>query len=471
MTQTFFDKLKAAIQQNQSLLCIGLDPNPFKYPTHFGAEANADALLTWGKQIIEQTADLVCCYKPNIAFYEQFGAEGTNALRETIAAIPKDIPVLLDAKRGDIGSTAEAYARAIFDYFQADAVTLNSYLGADSIDPFLAYEGKATFVLCYTSNPSAQEIQTFSDGQTQLYEQVVQKASQWGNTEQIAFVVGATQPQALARFRQLNDDNWILAPGIGAQGGDLEAALTAGLNSRGEGLIIPVSRGVIYADEPKKAAESLRQNINQARQAIRTKAKPHPHAALITQLHEIGCVKFGEFTLASGKQSPVYIDLRRMSGRASVLKMAAQAYTDILDKLDFEHVVGVPYGALPVGVAIALQLNRSLVYPRKESKDYGTARQVEGVFSAGDKAVIIEDVVTSGGSVVKAIDSVEAAGLVVSDAVVLIDREQGAQEMLADKGYTLHSALSMAEILDTLQAAERISAEEVAKVKQYLEGN
>ena len=230
MTQSFSEKLTSAIAKNDSLLCIGLDPNPAKYPDFFPAGTDANGILAWGKALIEQTADLVCCYKPNIAFYEQFGAAGIDALQQTIAAIPDHIPVLLDAKRGDIGSTAEAYARAVFEVLKADAVTFSPYLGSDSIDPFLAYHDKAVFVLCYTSNPSSSQLQTFSDGQTALFEQVISQAQRWGTTAQVGFVVGATQPQALARFRQHNDQNWILAPGIGAQGGDIQAGFARWFN-------------------------------------------------------------------------------------------------------------------------------------------------------------------------------------------------------------------------------------------------
>lgn len=202
MPLSFSAKLAQAVAANQSLLCVGLDPDPASFPAHFAAGDPGQALLDWGKRLIDQTADLACCYKPNSAFYEQFGAAGWEALRQTIAAVPPDIPVLLDAKRGDIGSTAAAYARAAFDELGADAVTLSPYLGRDSVAPFLAYPGKAAFVLCYTSNPSAAAIQEFGQGQW-LFEHIVQQAMSWGEPGQIGLVVGATQPHALARVRAL----------------------------------------------------------------------------------------------------------------------------------------------------------------------------------------------------------------------------------------------------------------------------
>jgi orotidine 5'-phosphate decarboxylase subfamily 2 len=150
---SFVEKLTTAIRRNRSLLCVGLDPDPRRYPAHFGSGPVEQELVSWGRRIIQATADMVCCYKPNIAFYEQFGVAGLTALEHVIAAVPDDIPVLQDAKRGDIGSTAAAYARAAFETWHADAVTVNPYLGRDAVAPFLAYPGKMAFVLCYTSNP------------------------------------------------------------------------------------------------------------------------------------------------------------------------------------------------------------------------------------------------------------------------------------------------------------------------------
>jgi uridine monophosphate synthetase len=468
-TKTFIQKLTGAIERNNSLLCVGLDPDPPKFPAHFPATIDETALVTWGRAIIEQTADLVCCYKPNIAFYEQHGPVGLEALRQTIAAVPDDIPVLLDAKRGDIGGTAAAYARAVFEGLGADAVTVNPYLGRDSVEPFLAYPGKMVFVLGYTSNPSAKEIQEFGDENERLFEHVVRQAQTWGSVEQIGFVVGATRPHALARFRELTP-NWVLTPGVGAQGGDVSAALAAGLTADGRGMIVPVSRSVIYAKAPRAAAQTLRDEINQARRSVKPRRQAaSPHLELILKLYEVSCVQFGQFTLASGRQSPFYIDLRRTASDASLLKMVARAYADLLNPLSFDHIAGVPYAALPIGTAIALITNSSLIYPRKEVKAYGTGKAIEGVFSARDTVVVIEDLVTSGGSVLKAIARLEAAGLKVSDVAVLIDREQGGHKNLAEQGYRLHAALRLSEILDTLCEAGRISVEQVETVRNYLE--
>lgn len=482
---SFHEKLVQAVANNQSLLCVGLDPDPYAFPAHFDSGDPAQALLDWGLRLIDQTADLACCYKPNSAFYEQFGAAGWQALRQTIAAMPPDIPVLLDAKRGDIGSTAAAYARAAFDELGADAVTVNPYLGRDSMAPFLEHPGKAVFVLCYTSNPSAAAIQEFGQGQ-RLFEHVVQQAMDWGEPGQVGLVVGATQPQALARVRALLAGRpcWLLAPGVGAQGGDLNAALAAGLDAAGSGLLIPVSRHVIYADDPRAAALELRDKINAGRdgasQRMQTtdsaessgvpSAPPGSSAlaSLILALHDAGCVQFGQFTLASGVQSPIYLDLRRMASHPALLRSAADAYAALLRPLGYDLLAAVPYAALTIGAAVALAVDKPLIYPRKEIKAHGTGRAIEGDFQPGQRAVVIEDLVTSAGSVLAAIQPLEAAGLAVSDVAVLIDRQQGGPQNLAAAGYHLHAALTMTQIVDTLEAAGRIASSQAAVVRSYL---
>ena len=474
----FVQKLQQAVEANQSLLCVGLDPDPYKFPHRF-ASPDAAGLLDWGRRIIDATADLVCCYKPNAAFYEQFGAPGWEALRETIAAVPNHIPVLLDAKRGDIGSTATAYARAAFETLGADAVTVSPYLGRDAVAPFLAYPGKAVFVLGYTSNPSAAAIQEFGPAGYPLFEHVLREAAGWGEPDQVGFVVGATQPEALRRARALLGDtgNWILAPGVGAQGGDLAAALNAGLTAKGSGLIVPVSRSVIYADDVRAAARDLRAAINGVRKA---KSGTNPTssfpsfpsfpsaAALILSLHDAGCVQFGEFTLASGQQSPVYLDLRRIAGDPALLRQVASAYAALLEPLQFDRLAAVPYAALTIGTAVALATDRPLIYPRKEAKSYGTGQLVEGPFAPGERVAVIEDLVTSGGSVLRAVETLRNAGLQVTDVVVLIDREQGGPQNVAAAGCQLHAALTMTQVVATLTEAGRLSAEQAAVVKTYL---
>lgn len=462
---SFISKLTSAIENNHSLLCVGLDPRPEFLPEGSDIEKQ---LSDWGTTVINQTADLVCCYKPNIAFYEQFGPAGLRGLKNIIAAVPEQIPVLLDAKRGDIGSTAEAYAAAVFKQLNADAVTLSPYLGEDSIKPFLTYSDKTVFVLCHTSNPSAGEVQLYGD--PPLFEFIARCAQKWGSAQQIGFVVGATQPHALARVRELCPQNWILAPGVGAQGADLDEALRAGLREDGSGLIIPVSRGVMQAPDPRQAATDLRENINRRVKSLESEPrKPiSVNQEISKQLFASGCVKFGNFTLASGKQSPIYIDLRRMVSYPRLFKMVAQVYSDTVAALKFDHIAAVPYAALPIGAVVAWKLDRSFIYPRKEVKQHGTGQAIEGSFKAGQSAILIEDVITSGGSIISAVETMRRADLVINDVVVLVDREQGGAQKLAEMGLILHPIMTIGEIMETLKTCELIDADVYNSVRNYL---
>ncbi len=266
----FNDKLSSTSKKNDSLLCIGLDPDIEKIPSFL--RSVSDPLFEFNKRIIDATKDLVIAYKPNLAFYEALGLEGLKSLAKTMGYIPDDIPVIGDAKRGDVGHSAKAYARAMFDVLGFDAVTVNPYLGVDSITPFMDYEDKGVFVLCRTSNPSAKEFQDV--GPKPLYQLVAESVAKWNVHKNCGVVVGATYPDELRKIRELvGEDMWILIPGVGAQGGDLRAAVKSGTNLRGERAVICSSRSILYAgakdDFDKKAREvalALRDQIYLFRQ-------------------------------------------------------------------------------------------------------------------------------------------------------------------------------------------------------------
>jgi orotidine-5'-phosphate decarboxylase len=259
----FFHKLARAAERNDSLLCVGLDPDPERLPSA------AKDVASFQGAIIDATCDLVCAYKPNLAFYEAMGEPGLEALRGTLAAIPADVPVIADAKRGDVGHTARAYARALFDYWGFDAVTVNPYLGADSLEPFLEREDRGVFLLCRTSNPGARDLQDlpvlFGEGGGQagsarpLFEVVAERAKEWNTRGNAGLVVGATYPEELGRLREICPEMTFLVPGVGAQGGDVEACLRLGLDAAGGGLIINVSRQVLYASQGEDFAAAARQ--------------------------------------------------------------------------------------------------------------------------------------------------------------------------------------------------------------------
>ncbi len=263
----FIEKLTNATHKNKSLLCVGLDPDPQLMPANI-------SVFQFNKAIIAATSDLVCAYKLNLAFYEALDDEGHDALKRTIKYIPDDIPVIGDAKRGDIGNTAKAYARSIFSNLNFDATTVNPYLGFDSIEPFIQYRDKGVFILCRTSNAGAVDFQalrceTEEHGYRPLFELVALKAGQWNTYGNIGLVVGATYPEELRLIRQNHPEILILIPGIGAQGGDLASAVRYGVDAQGEKAIINSSRQIIYASREKdfapaarRVASSLRDQIN-----------------------------------------------------------------------------------------------------------------------------------------------------------------------------------------------------------------
>jgi orotidine-5'-phosphate decarboxylase len=277
-TISFQERLRAAARANDSWLCVGLDPDPARVPAELAGREPAEWLPLFLQGIVDATRDLVCCFKPNIAFFEAFGVPGQIALRQVLRGIPRDIPVLVDAKRGDIGSTAEAYARALFDELGADAVTVSPYLGGDALAPFFAYPDRGVFVLCKTSNPGSGELQnlTLADGDP-LYVHVARRALTWDQHGTLGLVVGATYPSEVEAVRQAAPSVPFLVPGVGAQAGDLERAVQAGLDERGEGTIVNASRTITYASSgpdwqsaARAEAERLRSAINSARTNVAT---------------------------------------------------------------------------------------------------------------------------------------------------------------------------------------------------------
>lgn len=276
--ESFFSFLEKRVDDCSSLLCVGLDPHisDLEQPT-------AESALDFCLNLVKQTAPYAAAFKPNAAFFEQFGAEGWVALKTVIEAIQEQsdrlgsmIPVILDAKRGDIASTAEAYAKSAFETLGAHCITLSPYLGKDSIAPFIGNPKKGVFLLCKTSNLGAGDLQDLTvDGgrwtnenstfnvqrSIPLYEHVARLAQAWNTRDNIGLVVGATQPEALARVRAVVPEMWFLSPGVGAQGGDLEAALKAGVRKDGKGMLLPISRGISRAQNPALAAAKFRDSM------------------------------------------------------------------------------------------------------------------------------------------------------------------------------------------------------------------
>ncbi len=626
---SFFTLLEHRVRERDSLLCLGLDPHPedLSAPT---AQAARDFCL----RLIEQTAPYAAAFKPNAAFFEALGPQGWAALADVIAAAKATgALVILDAKRGDIASTARAYARSAFEVLKADAITLSPYLGRDSLNPFLERPEKGTFLLCKTSNPGSADLQNLTvDGGAAaarpLYLRVAELAQAWNTNGNIGLVVGATHPLALAEVRAAAPDLWFLAPGVGAQGGDLQAALRAGLRTDGLGMLITVSRSIARADDPTNAARRLRDAIQtisphptslippsplpdrergggkqggreegssvsqekagrpatprltrvarllrrqmtdaerllwnhlrrrhldvrfrrqhpigpyildfyapKIRLAIEVDGGQHTgetqrsldrqrtqfleqqgiqvlrfwnHEVLQETEHvlnliwetvtsrlqqgidqpplssyslssslqpladallDLGCVRFGEFTLKSGQVSPIYIDLRRLVANPRVLRLATEAYAKLLRRLEFDLLAALPYAALPIGTAVSLLGDWPLIYPRKEVKDYGTKAAIEGLYRPGQRAVVLDDLITTGQSKLEGIEKLTAAGLTVTDIVVLIDRQSGGVDFMAQHGYRLHSVFKLPQLLDYWEQAGKVDHAQLQKARRFL---
>jgi orotidine-5'-phosphate decarboxylase len=270
----FISKLNAATHQQQSLLCVGLDPDINKFPVEL--KGKSDAIFAFCKKMIDATADVACAYKPQIAYFAALAAEDQlQAICDYVRKTYPHIPIVLDAKRGDIGATAEQYAREAFERYGADAVTLNPYMGFDSVEPYLEWKDRGAIILCRTSNPGGSDLQFLQVDGVPLYQHVARLvAEKWNRHGQCGLVVGATFPRELAEVRKLVGDMPLLVPGVGAQGGDVQATVQAGQTAQGGGMMINSSRAILYA-QPKdhedftqaaaRVAKETRDAINQYR--------------------------------------------------------------------------------------------------------------------------------------------------------------------------------------------------------------
>ena len=496
----FFVQLTDAIAARQSLLVTGLDPNPemlqsWAHRRGLAGRSFLSQARHWIKAVIEATAPHVCAYKPSLGFYQALGSTGLELLREVRELVPLEIPLIIDAKHGDLNSSS-ALAHYVFRDLGADAVTLSPLAGQDIAAPFLLYPDKAVVVTCHSSNPAARLIQHHPNEDDPLFLRIVRECQLWATPEQLLLEVGTSDPEILARVRQQAPERFLILRSLWAEEDRLDALLEAGLSQAADGLLLPLPQNLLVEDDVAERAAGLKQRIEERRRhwleshprsegdacsvwlpaaapagaaaaTTATGAEPEdPLASLILDLFDIGCLLFGDYVQASGAVFNYYIDLRQIISDPNLFHRVLHAYAGQLAELAFDRIAGIPYGSLPTATGLSLLLHKPLIYPRKEVKAHGARRLIEGDFEDGDLVVVIDDILITGGSVLEGIAKLESSGLCVEDVVVFIDHggehDRRARERLAEAGYRVHAVLDIPRITRVLHRAGRLSDTQAA---------
>ncbi len=493
---TFFDTIQDLQEQRSTNLCLGLDPRPidiirwanntreqetlkelfsnFDTNDPLSIEKLSKHYLSLVEWLLDTCREYISCVKINLAFYQQYALENT-MLDIIILARSLGLPAILDAKFGDIQSTAKAYARAAFERFSADAVTLHPYLGSSSITPFLTYATKAVFVLSHTSNPDAQYVQTFSNtDNTPLYEHIVQP---YMNNPQIGFVCGATHLETLRNIRS-KSNNWILTPGVGAQGGTVLDVMAAA-NKR---VIIPISRAIVDTDSPKEAIERFHAHLKQhransthdhvhpsqtpvAENRRATEQNPNTLHTIVSQLCEKGMILFGDYTYKSGIRAPFYVNLRDVIGSPSLLRIICEEMLPLVTSCTYNRICGIAYGALGFAFTLSDMIGASTILLRKEGKkEYGTQEAVVGPYAAGDRVVIIEEMTSTGSTIIETALSLRKKGLEVNDVIVFYTGIGDPEANLAQHELRLHRVLDFFRLLSILHELSYITDVQKSKL-------
>lgn len=439
--------------------------------------------------------------------------DGNATLVRVLREIPPEIPVLLDVKRGDIGSTAAAYAEACYDHCNADAVTLSPLMGWDSVAPFVTdkYSDKGAFLLCKTSNPGSNELLALklASGAT-VYERIAKLAQEWtvksGGTAALGLVVGATDSTALANARKAGGEGvWILAPGVGAQGGDLEEACRAGFNSDGTAMLIPVSRGISKADDPAAAAKELVEKINAVRSKIKESTaagasesndsdgsiEPYQKEFLEFSLSQ-NVLKFGSFVLKSGRTSPYFFNAGLFASGAALFRLGTAYASAIMNSselvdgkggVNFDVVFGPAYKGISLGAVVCAALysdygiDVGFAYDRKEAKDHGEGGKLVGAsMSDGKRVLVVDDVITAGTAIRQSHTMLESIGAKMVGVVIALDRAEkrsledpvsAVQAVQRDLNVSAISIVSLPQLQVFLEKSPEYGEDTLKSVRDY----
>ncbi len=487
----FFVQLTEAIAERQSLLMTGLDPNPEMLQSWAQRRGMANRSFLsqarhWIKAVVEETSPHVCAIKASLGFYQALGPLGLELLLEVRDLVPRDLPLIIDAKHGDLNSST-ALAHYLFKDLGVDAVTLSPLAGQDIAAPFLLYADKAVVITCRSSNPAAKRIQYHPSEGDPLFLQIVRECQLWGTPDQLLLEVGTSDPTVLGQVRQAAPERVLMLRSIWSEEERLDGLLEAGFNDAADGLLLPLPQNLLVEDDLGEQAAALKGLINRRRERWLnqhpraegnscalwvaeppTATSPAPDAGrdLILDLFDIGCLLFGDYVQASGAVFNYYVDLRQIISDPNLFHRVLHSYGALLEGLDFNRIAGIPYGSLPTATGLSLALHKPLIYPRKEVKAHGARRLIEGDFNDGDRVVVVDDILITGGSVLEGISKLESSGLVVEDVVVFIDhggqRDRRARERLQGAGYRVHAVLDIETITRTLVAAGRLTAEQAA---------
>ncbi len=475
------ERVAEAISTQKSILCVGLDPIYEKLPAEYKSGDIAQAMFAYNRNIIDQTAPYAAAFKPQYKCYSAEGEPGITALRLTCEYIKSSyphIPVILDAKYSDVGHVLERCAHEAFDLFGVDAVTAMPAPGRMALAPLISRPVKGCFMVVRTSNPGAGELQDLpmASGEP-LYVEISQRiAAGWNTGGNVGLVAPATDPGVLAKVRQAAPDLSILCPGVGAQGGEVEAAVEAGLDANGAGLLINVSRAIMEASDPGEAARAWRDQM----EAVRVRHKEHSGTTttpqdnkisdIVKELFKIGAIRFEPVTLKSGLVSPYYNNLRLLASYPPLLRKVASAMAHTMKAAGVEPdvLIGIAEAGIPLAVALSQATGIPAGYVRSSAKAHGIKRMVEGAWKEGATAVLVDDVVSDGASKLEVLEHLHNAGLKVCDIVVLVDRGQGGPELMERHGLRCHATITMRKALQILLSAGLIDADKVEESERFM---